>query len=183
MTLSVLICTLEARRGMFNALMAKLKGQMAPGVEVLSDSDPIITTGAKRQRLLERASGRYVCFIDDDDDISTYYFERIMPALSLSPDAVGFKGWMLTNGRNKTEWYISNALPYENALIKSVPVYLRHTNHLTPVRRDLALQVGFPDKGYREDYEYAKGLRDKRLIKTEVFIDSHLYTYQYKSNK
>lgn len=177
MILSILIPSTNDRAAMTEALVIKLN-QQAKGlpVQILVAMDNYErTTGAKRNGLLQAASGEYVCFFDSDDQPSDDYVTSLVRALQHRPDCVGFKGW-LTYRRRKEEWIISNALPYVDATIAGKRVYLRHTNHLAPVRRDIALQVGFPDKVREEDHAYAMGLRG--LLHTEVFVNKHLYTYQ-----
>lgn len=179
MKLSVLICTIPKRQMMFRQLKAILESQLVEGVEILSDDHPTLTTGGKRQRLLLKSVGSYVCFVDDDDMIDPDYIKTIVEAIDHSPDVICFKGWMLTNGRNRTEWIISNSLPYEDSLIGRKKVYLRFPNHLCPIKREIALRIGYPHLTYREDYDYALRLKESGLVKTETFIDKHLYTYNY----
>lgn len=182
MILSVLVCTMKKRALMFKSLVDILNDQSKGRVEILSD-DSTDPTGTKRNRLIQRATGEYVVFVDDDDMISHDYINSILEATSYRPDVVGFKGWMLTNGKNRTEWIISNSLPYETALINKKTVYLRYSNHLSPIKRDIAIQIGYPDITIQEDYQYATKLRESGLLKTEVFIDKHLYTYQFITKK
>ena len=62
--LSILICTIPSRQAEFVALRAELMRQMAivgGGLfEVRADFDPLLTVGAKRNRLLADAVGEYV---------------------------------------------------------------------------------------------------------------------------
>ena len=58
--------------------------------------------------------------------------------------------------------------------------YCRTIYHKTPVRRDIALMVGFEDLRFAEDYKYAVGLKKTGLLKNEIFIDKVLYYYNYK---
>jgi cellulose synthase/poly-beta-1,6-N-acetylglucosamine synthase-like glycosyltransferase len=154
-----------------------------PEVIVLTELDNgEMTTGAKRNKLLQRAKdagAEYCAFVDDDDKLMPTYLGEIMKALEKKPDAVGMKGWMTTEGRNRTEWRISKDLPY----VKKGNVYLRHTNHLAPIKTEIALQIGYPDKTFAEDYDYAIRLKQSGLVKTEVFINQFLYHYDYRRRK
>jgi hypothetical protein len=60
-------------------------------------------------------------------------------------------------------------------------VYFRTPNHISPVRRELALQAGFPDVTYAEDREYSKRLLP--LCKNEAKIKGSIYHYKYISKK
>lgn len=148
------------------------------GVEVLFDEGND-TIGSKRQRMLEKARGRYVVFIDADDEISEHYLTHIIPAIQMNPDVIGFRGWMTTNGKKHQDFWISKTLPY----VSTDEYHFRHSNHLAPVKRTIALEIGYKDMRFAEDYDYAVRLKASGLIKTEVFIDQALYHYQYQKKK
>lgn len=176
MTLSILIPTIDGRREMLNGLLTSLYSQYTgEDVEILIDCDGG-TIGAKRQRMIEKAKGLYVAFIDDDDTVSTEYIKSVLPSCN-GCDVIGFRGYMTTNGKKPKGFVISKDVEYKEVN----GVYYRFNNHLSPVRRELALQVGYKDLSYQEDYDYACRLRP--LVKTEVFIDKKLYHYRYVSKK
>ena len=80
MKLSILICTLPERKAYLARLLGILSPQVIQGkVEVLTDDTPrgVITTGQKRNNLLNRAKGKYIVFIDDDDMVPGHYVNRI----------------------------------------------------------------------------------------------------------
>lgn len=173
MTLSILIPSTNDRAAMTGALVSSLQAQ--GDAQILTAFDRGETpTGTKRNHLLATATGDYIVFVDSDDKVSPLYVQSILAAIQHGPDCVGFKGYIYQKGR-RSEWIISNALPYVDAQIAGKTVYLRHTNHIAPVRRELAIQAGFPDIYHGEDYEYS--LRLKPLLKSEVFISDHLYHY------
>ena len=58
-------------------------------------------------------------------------------------------------------------------------VYYRTPNHISPVKRELALLAGFPEIAFSEDAEYSKRLLPH--LKTEVKIPGILYYYRYES--
>jgi glycosyltransferase involved in cell wall biosynthesis len=179
MKLSILICTIPKRKDLFDRLMLELRAQVGDEqIEILWD-DGEGTIGAKRQRLLERATGNYVAFIDDDDWISRDYIRSIMYGIESKPDAVGFMGWITTNGKYQTNFKISKDCEYKT----TSEGHERFNNHLSPVKRSIALQIGYKDMNYGEDYDYAVRLKESGLIKTERFISKHLYFYRYVSRK
>jgi glycosyltransferase involved in cell wall biosynthesis len=145
-------------------------------IELLTD-DGEGTVGAKRQRLIEKAKGEYVVFVDDDDRIDHNYLSYILKALESKPDVVGFCGIITINGRNARRFMISKDYDY----IEKKGVYYRYNNHICPVKREIALKVGYNDIGYGEDYDYATRLRPH--IHTEVFIDQNIYFYKYIHKK
>lgn len=179
MILSILIATIPERRIMFDRLLYEIRQQVIKAnveIEILADPEGG-SIGAKRQRMIEKAQGEYVVFIDDDDRIDKDYLMLILNALKENPDVVGFNGIMTTNGRMTKMFRISKDFNYE----EKKGVYYRYNNHLSPVKRELALVTGYKDIGYGEDYDYATRL--KPLIKTEVYIDRYLYYYKYVTKK
>ena len=51
--------------------------------------------------------------------------------------------------------------------------------HFNPVRRDLALSVGFPDIRFGEDKEYSDEV--SKLCMNEYLIEQPLWHYRYSS--
>lgn len=166
------------RKQMFDALMAELEKQIGDSpVNILYHQLPG-NIGERRQVLLESATGEYICYHDDDDWPAENYVSSILSALSESPDCVGMKGIMTTNGKDAQDWEIS----YKHQVWSQVGnTYYRHTNHLTPVKRSIALQVGFKPLQHGEDYQYSMGLVGR--LKSEVMIPHAIYHYQYISKK
>lgn len=173
MLLSILICTIPSRKPQFDALIKVLESQWVEGVEILYNGNGG-SVGSKRQTLLEQAKGEYVVWVDDDDNVSDNYISSILEATKTKPDCIGIRGIMTTNGKLQKSWYIS--MDYFEWHEKE-GAYYRHTNHLSPVKREIALKVGFPDKTHGEDYDYSMGLRGKLF--TEVKIPFGIYHYQY----
>ena len=144
---------------------------MTEEVEILvNEDDGKKTTGTKRIELLQMAKGEYVVFVDDDDIVSSDYVESILKAIDSSPDAVGISGFFIRNTRvSRAEYSIHNEW-------NTTPnLETRPINHLCPVKREIAIQAGFPDIFRGEDRAYAERL--KPLLKTEVRIDKEIYNY------
>lgn len=181
-TLSVLIATVVGRAERFNKLHAELARQ-AEGhpVEILHLCDnKEISVGLKRQRLLEMATGEYVCFVDDDDWIAANYVESILRALGHKPDCVGFEIRCTTNGANIKRAVAS--MRYKDwCENRDGYAFCRSPYHKVPIKRSIALKVGFPDLRYAEDRVYSKGVT--ALIKTEIFVPEQLYLYRFSTEE
>lgn len=174
-TLSILICSLTSRHKTLNELVVELKRQKTDRVEILAEIDGgQITTGAKRNLLLERAQGDYIAFVDDDDMVSEDYVEKILKAIETRPDCCGIEGIITFEKRQESRLFIHSLQHKE--WFEMDKVYYRCPNHLSPVKRELALQTGFPDKTIGEDRDYS--LRLLSLLKTEVYIDGPIYFYK-----
>jgi glycosyltransferase involved in cell wall biosynthesis len=184
MILSILIPTLASRESLCERLVTSLFAQIplssAPEVEILYQRDNgEISIGVKRQEMLEKAQGEYVCFIDDDDRIDPGYIAKILGALERKPDCVCFKVLCEFQGGDKsavistkyTGWY-DNVDGFD---------YVRCPNHLAVIKREHALKIGFNDMVRGEDADFSMRLRDAGLLKKEVFINEYLYIYVKRS--
>lgn len=175
--LSILICTIPERANLFAELFNKLTIQaIGNSVQIIYDDAPrgTITIGTKRNDLLKQAIGDYVCFIDDDDDISHDYVEQILKAINLQPDCIGFQ---IACNMDGVKCLAASSLKYDWSENIDGYKYVRSIYHKTPVKRNIALQCMFPDKSFGEDYEYS--MRLKPLLKNEIFIDKILYNYNF----
>jgi glycosyltransferase involved in cell wall biosynthesis len=186
MILSILIPTVPQRANLFFELHTEINKQLelCNGfgiVEVISDDSPVgtKTTGKKRNDLLNAAKGKYVWFVDDDDMILPNAINLVLAALEKEPDALAINGFMTTNGRDKRTWYISKDNPYITDYSSGQEVYLRSTNHITPIKREIAKSIKFEDKSNFEDYAFCMELKKFNLIKTEVEIKEPIYHYRY----
>ena len=143
------------------------------------------STGSKRDYLIRKAKGKYVCFVDSDDYVTTDYIKLILSEIKKGVDVVGFKGWITTNNKNRTSWIISKDMPYDTVtnIRGDAILYRRFNNHLSPIKREIALQIGYRDMYVGEDYDYAVRLKASGLIKTEGFINKEIYHYKYITKK
>lgn len=184
--LSVLIPTLTERRHQFGLLRARLEKAAEPyAVEILSIEDQRETsTGAKRNKLIDMAQGKFSVFIDDDDNVSDYYFEAIFSALKTKPDVdcIGLKGMLIWANNGKREIFKhSVGLPYSDGMVNGE--YLRPPNHLNPILTDYYKRIRFPDKTFAEDYDFCIKMAESGLIKNEIFVDKIMYYYNFNPNK
>lgn len=177
--LSILLPTIESRKEIFGKLLDELLLQIQPfldKVELLSICDnKEISIGSKRQRLLKMAKGEYVVFIDDDDWIAPNYIEKILD--NTGSDCIGFQIECTFEGKEKC--LASSHLKYKDwGENKDNFRFVRSIYHKTPVRRELALQAGFKDMRYAEDYDYS--MRVMPLLKSCAYINQIMYYYRYK---
>jgi hypothetical protein len=179
--LSILIPTVPSRINFYNELIQHIDKQKTNEIEIITDNTDvgIKTTGQKRNDLLMKAVGEYVWFIDDDDWISDTAIEDILEGIKTNPDSFAINGTYTENGQNKTQWFISKDLEYCASTINGKEVYLRPPNHITPMKRNIAIQIMFPDKSNAEDYDFCIRLKEKGLVKTEYKIEKPIYEYRY----
>lgn len=154
-------------------------GLSFPTVEVITDDSMDYNIGTKRNKLLEMAKGEFIVYVDDDDLISNNYVSLVLEACKSKPDCIGINGIITTDGKDERQWFISKE--YGHWHTGANGVYYRTPNHISPVKRELALQAGFPEISFGEDAEYSNRLLP--LLKSEVIIAQPIYKYLYKSNK
>ena len=179
--LSILILTLPTRIDSYSNLIRTLNQQVIENnlldkVQILSLCDTKeISVGEKRNILLNKSIGRYVCFIDDDDLIATDYLIKIISAISSNSDVITFCGEYIENGQT-TPFSISTI---HRGNYNHPNIFYRLPNHLCPVKREIAVSCLFTDKNYGEDSDYAE--RINQHIKNEFHIQDKLYFYMYDS--
>lgn len=187
MKLSILIRSLYNREAMLNSLLANLYTQIVKGsyyfnVEVLVNRDnKEITSGAKANELLLAASGKYIVFIDDDDEVSDNYISLILDAAKTDSDCIATNGTYSIDGGSKIRWFLSKDYQDCDDHIGTEFVFRRRTNHISPVKRELALLAMFPNISNGEDKEYSRRLNPH--LRTEEKIIQPLYHYKYSTQK
>jgi len=182
MKLSILICHIPERKDLLDRLISKLEPQLNKDVEVLIDSTPkgVISIGKKMQTLLEKSKGEYIVYIDDDDIVMDDYVESILSAIKHTPDCVGLKVYITTDGKDPKieQRSLSNKNWIWNSRKKGID-YEKNVTHYNPVKRELALQVGFEDVGYGGDKIYSYEV--SKICNKEIYIDEILVHYDFIS--
>lgn len=188
MKLSILVPTIEGRSDDLYRLLWhesaegtglywQIKGHDTEVELVIDHDNGQKTIGAKRQGLLERATGDYICFVDDDDMVSGDYVAKILEAIQTCPDCCSLIGEIHFN--NGVTRQFRHSVQYDK-WEKVDDVYLRYPNHLNAVKRELALQAGFKDMNKGEDRDYSDRL--KPLLSIEVQIDGIIYHYNCRES-
>jgi len=175
--LSILIPSLNSRKDKLQELQDSLRPQKKDNVEyiVLSD-DGQMSIGQKRNMLLMQSHGEYVSFVDDDDMVPSDYVDRIVSAVSKgNPDCTSLTGRIVfSDGYSRP---FIHSLRYDKWVDDHEgKVYYRPPNHLNAIKRELAVQVGFPQVNLGEDRYFSHHIRP--LLKKESWIDGELYEYR-----
>ena len=170
--LSILICSITERAKLLHRLLVHLKVQMSDEVEIITEIDNReMTIGEKRNKLLLRACGDYVAFIDDDDLVSDDYISKILAAIKTSPDCCSLQG-EITRGKRMNVFL--HSIEYDH-WFRNCEIYYRCPNHLNAIKRSIALQVGFAHKNSEEDRDFSTQIYS--LLKTEEKIAGTIYYY------
>jgi glycosyltransferase involved in cell wall biosynthesis len=138
--------------------------------------------GEKRNRLAQRAIGKYICFIDDDDTVSENYIKLLIEAANTDCDCSSLKGEITIDG-GEPEIFEHSILYNKWETTNDTIKYLRFPNHLNMIRADIAKQFKFPEKNHGEDFDWSTMLHKSGLLKNEHYIPEVIYYYNYVSKK
>jgi len=181
-----MICALKEREALFNSLIQKLKGQIDDlgarnSMEILRFCDNReLRTGVKRNMLVDAARGKYISFIDDDDDISDNYVRLLYEGIQQNKDCLSLEGILTTNGKNPQRFV--HSIKYK-VYKKRLGVYYRPPNHLNVIKKALVKGFRFPEKNFSEDFEWSMAVCRSGILKTEVVINEPVYFYRAVSKK
>jgi hypothetical protein len=191
--LNILICHLPERHDFLKRLSELLDPQLTPEVKVLIDDSRYKSIGKKRNDLMARANAKYVCFIDDDDRVSVDYVRSVMEGIKKDVDCCSLKGIITEDGLNPLIFEHSvkyDAYKTVDGSKEGEVRYERYPNHLNVVRASIACQFRFPeekhefgDSNHGEDTSYATKMFRAGVLKTEHYIPSVIYFYDYLRKK
>ena len=183
---SILILSIDSRKEMLATLLSEFERQRKlTGVncEILVESDGgELSKGTKRNRLLDRATGEYLAFFDDDDWPSDRYIELISSALTKKPDCCSLLGSITIDG-GRPELF-EHSLRYKVWKTTTNRIkYERCPNHLNMIKSSIAKRIRFPEINHGEDHKWSDELAKSGLLKREARISEVLYNYRYVSKK
>jgi hypothetical protein len=186
---SVLIPTVSWREEKFLALSAELLRQAAKwqgAVEVVGlQNAGELSLARYRQNLLQDARGKYVSFVDDDDEVSPNFTDEICAALATDPDVVGLMQYCTGIAAPLTVISLRNGLcgtgdpPVDTAWGRA---YMRTYSHVCPVRASIARQGTFMSFGevYTwEDASFVASVVPLLEGAREEFIEKAVYHYRW----
>ena len=192
--LSVLILSIPSRNSQMIGLFNKLQAQVAvlsecESVELLVLMDNCSKSIAdKRNDLLRSARGKYIAFLDDDDDVGEDYIDALIGVIDSgnSPDCITFKQHCLIDGDSMI---VNFGIGHPHGeLVRdqsgSLMNIKRPPYHMCLWRRELALSEQFnsvygKNGQSTEDIDWLLRLYPK--TKTEFHIDAVLHCYIYNS--
>lgn len=151
-------------------------------IQILCDDNEFNNIGEKRNRLLSKAIGEYVCFIDDDDQISSSYIDLVMKGIKENADCSSLKGIYSVDGIE--DGTFEHSIKYNEWKTTTNEIkYERYPNHLNCIKASIAKQFKFPEKNFGEDHDWSKQLHESGLLKTEHYIKQPIYFYKKVTRK
>lgn len=183
MKLAVLIPTLDSRIELYNRLTDIMKAQMLEydsGNEVcfiwLRD-EGVLTTGAKRNALIEAAVEKNVeviAFHDDDDIPGPTYIKRGLEFADSGMDCAELWGQIYWNGKPGKPFH--HSLEHKEWW-EDEKFYYRCPNHLNFMRLDKVKDFKFPDQNFGEDGQWSMAIKEAGVLKTQYAIPEVIYHY------
>lgn len=186
--LSILMPTIPERKERFDRLFSEVHRQyryckkVHPTlgvVQIITDEskkyfDGGPTIGGKRQALINEADGKYLCFLDDDEEVSPDYVETLLRLCYASKDVCTF------NNVSKFDnyWCVVRLSLANNENEQARPgIINRRPWHICPVRTELAKQVKFPESNYGEDWVWFGQVL--AMCQSEEHTESILHCYNH----
>jgi hypothetical protein len=177
---SIMIPTLIERTETFNRLMASIeekRKRICPELKIefcIACDNREQSIGKKRQSLLQGSNGKYVSFIDDDDDVTDAYFEDALACIKGGFQVCRLRGQM-------AQYTFTHSI--ENTLTSPMArgqVFLRPPNHLNIMFGDIAKLVSFGDAIRGEDLDWTITLAKFNFFDNEYRSDESRIHYIYQ---
>ena len=183
--LSIVMVTVPDREQAFNKLKSKIDQQIKlankihptlGNVEIVEVNTPRFpkgkTIGEKRQEGLDKAQGEYVCWLDDDDDVSPDYIETLLRLAYAGGDVLTFSSL----SRFDNFWCVVQ-MSLDNQTDEQVKpgIVKRRPWHVCPFKRSLLEGIQFPAKNWDEDSVFILEAlkRCNRQANTEAIIHEY----------
>jgi len=192
MLLSILIPSIPERRNQLTALLYELYTQILNlnrthpslgSVEILVDDsvkflEGGLSIGAKREILKQRAGGKYLCFLDDDDKPTPNYIETLVRLCNEDQDIVTFR----TLVKNDHYWAIIDMqlATLENSEVTPHGTTARTAWHICPVKSSIAKNESFNTLNHNEDWDWMQ--RVLKNVHSESHSDMILTQYNHSES-
>jgi glycosyltransferase involved in cell wall biosynthesis len=176
--LSILTPTIPERSRSLRFLTSLIEEQARKhprAIEHLALSDNRARSiGAKRQALVNIARSKYIAFVDDDDNVSGDYVERLLAAAETGADVITFKQRAIYNGiESEVHFGINN----QDGPFTPGGITLRAPWHVCAWKREVVAGCLFGESNYGEDVIWCQQARKR--IRTAHHIDAVLHTYRH----
>jgi len=177
---SVLVPTIPGREGSLESLLSGVRekvARLAPHLRVeycVNFDRREKSIGRKREELLQGAKGKYMSFIDDDDQITDAYIEDLRDTI-----AGGFHVMRLRGQIHPYTFTHSTEISLTSPMAIG-DVFVRPPNHLNPMMTDVAKLLHFGDAVRGEDLDWTIRLAKRGFLQTEYRSDPSRIHYLYQ---
>ena len=176
---SVLVPTIIGREESLRNLLESVRekvSRIAPDLRVeycIELDNREASVGSKREKLLQNAKGKYMSFIDDDDNITDAYIEDVAAMIRGNYHVMRLRG-------NISPYTFTHSI--ENRLTENMArgdVFIRPPNHLNPMMTDVAKLVRFGNAVRGEDLDWSIRLARGGFLTREYQSDPGRIHYLY----
>jgi len=177
--MTFLIATIPGREASLDKLVSSLHekcARIAPSMKYeirLGFDNREMSIGKKRQQLLESATGKYLTFIDDDDDVTDEYIEDLWQTI------YGKFHLMRLRGRIHPYTFTHSIQNKLDGSMANGETFLRPPNHLNPMMTDIAKLVSFKDAFRGEDLDWTIRMAKSGFLTREYQSDASRIHYIY----
>jgi hypothetical protein len=179
---SILVPTLIERSEKFANLIRSInekRQQFCPDLKIefcIACDNREKSIGKKREELLKGAKGKYMSFVDDDDDLTDAYFQDAVATIAGKYDVCRLRGQM-------AQYTFTHSI--DNKL--SDPMardgeFLRPPNHLNIMLADIANLIPFGDAKRGEDLDWTIRLAQTGMLTNEYQSEYSRIHYIYNMN-
>lgn len=176
---SVLIPTIPGREASLNALVASIHDKVAricPELRTevkLAYDNREMSIGRKRQNLLQSARGKYMSFIDDDDEITDAYIEDLWACIRGNYQVMRLRGQIAQyTFTHSIEVKLTDMMARDGA-------FVRPPNHLNPMMTDVAKIIHFKDAVQGEDLDWCIRLAQSKFLTRQYGSEMSRIHYIY----
>lgn len=195
MILSVLMATTPDRDYLFYPLYDKINSQVhyihnkhstLGKVEILVDStkrflEGGLSIGKKRESLVKRATGKYLAFLDSDEDIAPNYVETLVRLCQTNADVCTFRNLTKTdNYWTVVDMSLNNP---ENEEATPDRIVKRRPWHICPVKSEYAKLYEFEDINYGEDFSWMEKVLTHCQIEAKTNQILHCYNHSSRHSE
>ena len=176
---SILIPTLVERSDKLTQLLTSIhekRQRICPTLKIefcISCDNREKSVGLKREELLKGAKGKYMSFVDDDDDLTDEYFEDALACIQGGFHVCRLRGQM-------SQYTFTHSI--ENKLTDPMArddVFLRPPNHLNVMLTGMGNLVSFKDATRGEDLDWAIRMAKSGFLRNEYQSDPSRIHYIY----
>jgi len=178
--LTIVVCTVPSRTAKAMDLYLRLVEASPDSFEILLIGDnKKRSIGKKREIGLKLAQGKYIMWIDDDDDFTDYTIPEMIRAIKEDKDVICGYALAIVNGKpGYVEYDIENTneefLP--GGFCKRLPF-----PQGCAWRMKLVKDIPYPDLMYDEDWQWA--VQALKKVKTQSKSRKVIYIYNHDSDK
>lgn len=136
-----------------------------------------LSIGAKREALKNKATGKYLLYLDDDENIAPNYFETVMRLCSEDKDICTFKSIAKMDNYWMT---VDMSLAYSENEQANPEGIKRRPWHICPVRSYFAKLHSFDDINYGEDFKWMEQVLQHCQTESKSNYILHQYNHSSK---